>query len=155
MASVVQRLRAEYAKELALYESCHQQRLNVLIHMAMVPVEVGVSLAWLGLLSPVIPVLLAVGTAAYYLVLQTPYSLLAAAGQCVLGFSALALARRCQPIQLCLWTVPLYVVSWVMQIVVGHGLLEKKKPAMATQLSLNSVVLSVLMAWTPPKQLRD
>eukprot|EP00958_Prasinococcus_capsulatus_P017613 scaffold1996_cov377-Prasinococcus_capsulatus_cf.AAC.9 len=33
------RLRAEYAKELALYESCHQQRLNVLIHMAMVPVE--------------------------------------------------------------------------------------------------------------------
>jgi len=38
-------------------------------------------------------------------------------------------------------------VSWFMQVVVGHWILEKNQPSMTKKLTFNSIVLSVLLAW--------
>ena len=40
-----------------------------------------------------------------------------------------------------------YVGAWVVQVGVGHALVEGNKPGMVEQLTVNSVVLSPLLAW--------
>ena len=41
----------------------------------------------------------------------------------------------------------LNLISWAFQILIGHYYFEKNSPGMATKLTLNSIVLSVLLSW--------
>jgi uncharacterized membrane protein YGL010W len=40
-----------------------------------------------------------------------------------------------------------HVMSWAVQVLIGHRMYERNLPAMATKLTINSVFLSVLLAW--------
>jgi hypothetical protein len=48
-----------------------------------------------------------------------------------------------------LWiaAIVLNLISWAIQILIGHYYFEKNSPGMATKLTVNSIVLSVLLSW--------
>jgi hypothetical protein len=88
--------------------------------------------------------------ATYVAPLNPPASGLLALGVLLLG-CAPAVLRTAFPAQstaarlgcaAALWTV-----SWALQVGVGHWLLERNRPSMTTKLSLNSILLSVPLAW--------
>jgi uncharacterized membrane protein YGL010W len=41
----------------------------------------------------------------------------------------------------------IHLVAWSLQVGVGHILLEKNSPGFMTDLTLNAIVLSILLAW--------
>ncbi len=55
--------------------------------------------------------------------------------------------------EVCGWSTTFWVaaalqsIAWAGQVGVGHWLVEKNQPGMATSLTLASVVLSPLMVW--------
>eukprot|EP01035_Chromulina_nebulosa_P022939 gene22939-29714_t len=41
----------------------------------------------------------------------------------------------------------IYVVSWFVQIYIGHGFYEKNTPGFLTKCTVHSILLSPMLAW--------
>jgi len=147
-------LRSAYRKELHFYRQYHQHPVNWRMHAVLVPVE---WTAWLLLLAPLgLHWPLALLSAAYYLFLDCHLSLVsvfvaAASAQMLFALTAhhahLALYGYGYGSGSASVAVAMQAVAWVLQVCVGHWLIEGNNPAMASALTCNAVLLSPLMAW--------
>ncbi|KAG8459026.1 hypothetical protein KFE25_006571 [Diacronema lutheri] len=142
------RLRAAYASELRLYRAHHACRANWLLHAACVPLEWAACLLALAQLAPRAPWLAQLALGAYVLPLHPPISVALGPAQLALAAlvdalgAALPSTRARLAVALCAWCG-----SWLLQVPVGHWLLERNQPAMVTRLTLNSAILAVPLAW--------
>jgi|MDSY01.2.fsa_nt_gb uncharacterized membrane protein YGL010W len=145
-----------YQDELSFYQRFHRHPVNWRIHAVAVPLE------WFGWL-------LALGLAPRRL-LHWPFGVsvgvyhalvVRPAGLAVASFLAqIAMAVCVDRVVAAIsgaWhvlaiAVTIHASSWAVQVLVGHYRVEKNKPGLATQLTLNSVLLSVPMAWHAPRK---
>uniref|UniRef100_A0A7S2U3A4 DUF962 domain-containing protein n=1 Tax=Lotharella oceanica TaxID=641309 RepID=A0A7S2U3A4_9EUKA len=152
MNEAILRVHTEYDKELVFYRSFHQHPVNWRIHALAVPLE-----WWSFLLAAAgvhfaLPWAIALGAAGYYLLLSSKKKFLvhisAALAQVVMAFAATRVAFEANSVRsTLLWAGIVHVLSWSLQVGIGHWFIEKNNPGMATQLTTNSVVLSPLLAW--------
>jgi uncharacterized membrane protein YGL010W len=158
-------LRTAYASELNLYRRCHAHPANFALHCVCVPVE---WISWLlalaqlpavAQLSPHWPAsphwllarphwLVQIALAAYTCPLNPPTSAALAGGHLALAAlvdvacAVLPTVRAQLGLALAAW-----LCSWLVQVPLGHWLIERNQPAMANGLTLNAVLLSVALAW--------
>jgi hypothetical protein len=146
---------AAYLRERRFYRRYHTHPVNVLLHAATVPVEWFSTFVFVaaGLSAPWAAQALGVALAGYHVVclgIRGP-TLAAAAGLAGLAFAAsAALTQQHLPPGAAAGTavaVAGHAAAWVLQVGVGHHLVERNQPAMATQLTAHSVVVSLLLAW--------
>ena len=143
-----QALRSEFFAELAFYRKYHRHRQNWWIHYVCVPLEVTTFLVPAACVHRALPLLVSAPTALYGALLDPPRTLLPAAITCSLGI----VAERVVAVsggstgRALLLALALHAAAWIMQVPVGHWMLEKNTPAMQDKMTLNSVVLCVLLA---------
>lgn len=141
-------LRKEYEKELKFYQSYHKNEINWRIHAICIPLE---WLAWLSFLKYIhnwLPWIVSILIAFYYLFLGKRLIIFASScAHLLFAFLIDKLFLLFSPSYIWLGVIVMYVASWSVQIFIGHYYFEKNSPAMATRLTLNSIVLSVLMSW--------
>ena len=156
LAGLRARALVAYSSELAFYERHHTHRLNRLLHAVCVPLEWLAFLLLLSLLPPAglgttAVAAVACAAALCHLVLATPVALVAAAAHVLMAVAALGLRNACaassNPRGGLAAAVLIEAAAWSVQVVVGHRLLEGNAPGMTKSLTVNSVVLSVMMAW--------
>jgi uncharacterized membrane protein YGL010W len=138
-------LRSAYRQELQFYRQYHRHEVNWRMHAVLVPLE---WTAWLMLCSLVrLHWPLALAAAAYYLLLDSKLSCAAAAAQVLFALAADRTLASLGSYGAATLAVSLQAISWTLQVGVGHWLIEKNNPAMASGLTWNAVALSTLMAW--------
>ena len=143
--SFLDSIRTAYKSELLFYLQYHQNRVNWMIHAVSIPLEWTSWLLFLVMLK--IHWYVALMTALYFVSIGSPMAIPAAFGQigfCWVAeyiflisgyyksFAIFALVQLC---------------SWCVQVYIGHKVYEKNLPAMTVKLTLNSIVLSPLLAW--------
>ena len=147
----LRRLQLAYDEELVFYRGFHQHPLNVAIHGVCVPAE-----CWAyNTMASLLPLLrlhwvAACLTAGYYLLLRPAPSLAvfaAALSQLAFAASADTAKQRLGHLYVFGLAVLVQGLAWTLQVGVGHKLIEKNAPGLQTRLTLNSVVLSHLLAW--------
>mmetsp|Transcript_24201 Transcript_24201/g.33831 ORF Transcript_24201/g.33831 Transcript_24201/m.33831 type:complete len:158 (+) Transcript_24201:87-560(+) len=153
LVNIVLKLRVLYEKEHEFYLRYHRHPVNRVLHAFAVPLEWCSFLAVLCLLHHSIPLFVAILVGSYYIILlPNTLGILACLSQMCMGFMTMyasaafenhgVLATGCI---LCL-----YCFSWIVQVGIGHWLIEKNEPGMINKLTFNSVVLSPLLAWHHP-----
>ena len=140
-------LRRDFEKEVLFYQKYHRHPWNRAIHAAMVPIEWATWMTAVTLvLGQHVTIAISVVCGLYYWALK-PISLIhvvAAFTQPTLGYLGCCMAETENG---WLYAAVVHVSSWLLQVGVGHSLIEKNKPAMTTELTPHSVVLSPLLAW--------
>lgn len=145
MFSIALYFQREYKKEFAHFSAFHRHRINWLIHVVTIPLE---WLSWLLVLCVYdLEYVFSAALALYYVVINSRMSLIAAVAHILFAFIARNCYMRLGTTNSLLAFGIIQVSAWALQVLVGHRLFEKNLPSMATNLSLNSVFLSVLMAW--------
>ena len=148
--ALLSRLRAAADDELRYYRLHHAEWHNWWLHAVLVPVEWSAWLVALALAASQAPALArlhwVIQSVVASIVWASTSSLKLASAQMVLALAAECIVSLCGryalPVAVGLWTS-----SWVLQVGLGHWLLERNNPGMTKQMSLFSVVLSVSMAW--------
>jgi uncharacterized membrane protein YGL010W len=145
---VYRMLRQEYNRELSFYRQHHRHALNWALHTICVPIEWFSWLIGLRYLHSTLPWFVSIATAIYYLLIDQSKIFFFASFAHIM-FALLVDQLFVSSLSSSLWLVAvlLSLCSWAVQIFIGHFYFEKNSPAMATKLSLNSIVLSVLLAW--------
>ena len=138
-------IRLAYKRELAFFKSFHTNKINWAIHAVTIPFEWTATLLLLSIFH--LHWYLAVSTGLYHLLIGARISLAACAAQFVFCKIAERLYYYLGAYQSAMLALAVHVLSWAVQVLVGHRMFEKNLPAMATKLTLNSVFLSVLLAW--------
>lgn len=138
-------VRLAYRQELAFFKSFHTNRVNWLIHAVTIPLEWTATLLFLATLQ--LHWVVAISTGLYHGCVGSRLSPSAAVAQLVFCSIASRLSERLGQRQSIVAAVAMHIVAWFLQVVVGHGMFERNSPAMATKLTFNSIVLSVLLAW--------
>jgi uncharacterized membrane protein YGL010W len=149
-----------YREEAQLYISHHQHPGNWWLHTVCVPIE---WTAWLVILEALnLAKLFAGAIALYYLfLLPSRYRFLGAVGQwgCAIAAEWILIAtHRIPPLfalpnasagvaNLLVTVAAMQTAAWFVQVCIGHHALERNRPSMSQSLTLNSVVLSLLLAW--------
>lgn len=83
----------------------------------------------------------------YYLCIGSKISKTASVAQIMFSFVASRIYLQVGTFRLILVALLVQLLSWFAQVYIGHYLIEKNRPAMATKLTVNSVILSPMMAW--------
>ena len=138
-------LRLEYTKELSFFKNFHKNKANWAIHAITIPMEWTASLLIISIFHMHWTV--AAATATYHLILQSKNSIAAFLAQILFCCIAHSLHLRLGDLNSLLAAVSIHIFAWLTQVLIGHGILEGNAPAMATKLTINSVMLSVLLAW--------
>jgi uncharacterized membrane protein YGL010W len=141
-------LEVEYERELKFFRQFHQNKINLVIHSICIPVE---WFSWLIIIKYIhsnLPWLISISVAIYYLLIQQKRIIYLA------SFAHILFALMIDQLFIMfsrsyLWIAALIfnLISWAIQILIGHYYFEKNSPGMATKLTLNSIVLSVLLCW--------
>lgn len=127
------------------YSAYHRNRINWLIHVVTIPIE---WLSWLLVLSIVeFEMVMSVALALYYVVIGSRMSYFAAVAHLLFAYVAKQSCQYLGATNSLIAFVAIQLIAWTLQVLVGHRLFEHNLPSMATNLSVNSVLLSVLMAW--------
>ncbi len=138
-------IRKAYNEELKFFLSYHRNRVNWMIHAITIPLEWTSWLLFLTIFR--IHWLIAVPTAVYFVILDSPMSLLAAVAQIFFCWFAQYI-YQITGLNLAIGIVVfVQLSSWFLQVYIGHKVFEKNLPAMATKLTCNSIILSPLLAW--------
>jgi uncharacterized membrane protein YGL010W len=167
---IFEQLQAQHLVDLKVYRSAHSERWNVLLHKIFVPLEclAALALLWISMDLAVSRIGNA-GLLAAFLKLLSPTVTLC------LGVLSLQLAKNphvglatflfhtmivclCETwIKDCAYSMILptialicWVVSMILQIVVGHRILERNSPNLANgnEVTFLAMCLSVLIAWS-------
>ena len=152
--SFVQSIRKAYKTEIILYRQYHRNPWNWLIHCATVPLELFSFFLLAAYLSPRIIVLVHICSwilALYYWIIGISWhSITAGLMMLFLYHAGTFVHHRFNTIlYVPIWTIALLlqVMAWFLQVCVGHHLLEQNQPAMTKKLTVNSIALSLLLAW--------
>ena len=139
----------EYRKEMKFYLRFHTESLNRLIHAFTTPLEI---YSWVLLLAIITPYLslafsllviihtlrvVQVTNCAYFVVLL----------QVFLTWSAVHTASTRGAVVSLSVGLTIQIVSWFIQVKIGHNYIEKNQPGFMTQLTMNSVLWSHLIAF--------
>ncbi len=134
-----------YDRELMFFRAFHQNNYNRWIHVFCIPLE---WLGWLLLLAPFrLHWILTVSIISYYLVLESPMKFQAISCHIMLMSIAESLSKYYSWFSLYLWSGCIQLIAWSLQVGIGHTLLENNKPGFMTDLTLNAIVLSILLAF--------
>jgi uncharacterized membrane protein YGL010W len=148
--SSIEWIQLNYLSEKKFYNSFHKNNINWRIHAVSIPLE---WLSWLIFLRSLggfglyVVMFITMFTAVYFLALKSKLSVAASFFQllCIIIVEVICIKLTWSTAMLLAGTAQ--VLSWIAQILVGHKLFEKNDPAMATKLTLNSIILSCLLAW--------
>jgi len=149
-----------YREELAYYQRYHAHPINWLIHTVCVPLE---WFSWLVLVSYLgpgaqWPVAISVGIYHCFTLWQHSFTLAGASAlaQVTMAFCADELRNNYAGARHAWWiAVLVHALSWAGQVLLGHYWIEQNSPGMANKLTLNSIVLSVPLAWDSSKLIRQ
>ena len=146
------RLASRYLRELAYYQEYHKHPWNWRIHAVAVPLEWLTMMAAIALLTAPWHWVLAFGVGTYQaLAINSRSYFLACSSMAVqLGMawgSAKLLMINDGTWLIALLLSVLYTSSWCVQVFIGHYLIEKNQPGIANQLTLDSILFSVPIAW--------
>jgi uncharacterized membrane protein YGL010W len=143
--NVAEKVRKMYREELLFYSKYHQNTTNWTIHALTIPME------WISCFMILcyfnLEWLVAVIVAAYYLLIQTKMSTQSAASQFLIAWLSRYLFNNMTINTIICLIFLVQILSWFFQVIIGHRIFEGNLPAMATKLSLNSVILSMLLCW--------
>ena len=144
-------IRSLYEKERKFYNQFHRNRINNLIHAVFVPVEWFCLLHALNMCSTTLARSMACFIFVYYTYLETAFGCLVGGMNillCILSSSLLHSLSLILPLSSQIsGLLFIYLISFSVQTVVGHGAFEGNKPAFANSLTLNSIALSLLLAF--------
>ncbi len=153
-------MRIAYKDELCLYRKHHLHLINWFIHVVCIFIEwfsyihiIAIFLCYQSSLSTFLLVYGGQASLAVYAIICKPgfIGILVAVGHVFIAFMSLHSAAVDLYINNTYWLMIISIVaqllSWFMQVFVGHFMIEKNKPSMTQRLSINSVVLSLLLAW--------
>lgn len=154
-------------EQLIFYGDYHSNPLNQAVHFAFVPLILWTVAVWLAYTRPLwhwtlptsslppalaatfIPnwsfVLLAV-YAVYYLVLEPFAGATWAAAVAAPMWAAANAVHAAAPATAWIWALGLHVVSWVVQVYLGHIVFEGRRPALLDSF-FQSLVLAPLFVW--------
>jgi len=147
-ADALLRLEAAASAELSFYRAHHRNRLNWWLHACAVPVEWTSWLILVRLVAWWLPYVLQSWIA--LLVLAATRSMVLAGAQiplAALSDCAVRVCGVCGGAHVLAAAAICWLVSWMVQVGIGHWLVERNQPGMATSLTALSVLLSVSMAW--------
>lgn len=139
-------LQDQYRSELLFYRQFHQHPINWWIHSIAIPIEWASWLIFLCYLQ--CHWMVATGTACYYLMIGSQISYIAAPAQLIFAFISSKICLAFDNVyNSIIFAIGLQIVSWSLQVGVGHKLIEKNNPGMTTSLTFNSIILSPILAW--------
>lgn len=142
---MIKTVRNSYKEELVFYKAYHRNKSNWLIHAVTIPFEWA---SWLLLLACInMHWYVALSCAVYYTCIGSKISILASVAQIIYCWGAHETCRHFGLYTSVAIVVAVQLSSWFAQVCIGHYLIEKNQPAMATKLTLNSIFLSPMIAW--------
>ncbi|GAX16600.1 hypothetical protein FisN_7Lh332 [Fistulifera solaris] len=163
MPSWIESLRMQHAIDVEQYERAHKNMWNQYLHCALIPIEYGSyillisfllqsallrrfsSISWHHLWYAVH------GTIALVTWILGPFTWVTGAAalySIAVGVASLAFADDKMKNRRRAWVLLLWILSWTIQIGVGHMWLEGNRPNLITDsVSWLSMTQSVLMAW--------
>ena len=136
--------RLRYSAELAFYKEHHINKCNIHIHALCIPLE---WFSWFVLLNyiQVIPFIISTIVGMHYLFLNVNASYITAISIVILEYLAKIVFTSVN--YAWIWAFAIQFLSWGIQVFIGHYYYEKNSPGMTKRLTLESIVLSLLMAW--------
>jgi len=153
LSKCLKKLRDDYEKDLKLYKRHHDNKMNWLIHTFCVPIEALFFLVAIGIViysvfdygySRLILMLYSLIVALYYLLLARNHSIPSAIAYILIGhLSTLLITYR----GIVVYAIAVESIAWSLQVFVGHYYLNKNSPSMTQELSIRSIILSVLLCW--------
>ena len=145
-----------YMEELEFYRQFHRHPMNWWLHVLCIPIE---WLTWLCAMAYLDgahwPAALAVGLYQALVVRSYPLALACILAQVTMAIGVDNLMRSAGAGRAWILALGLHILSWGVQVLVGHHLIEQNKPGMADRLTLRSIILSVPMAWDARKMDRE
>lgn len=134
-------LKHRYQQELTFFKAFHQHALNKLIHALTIPLE---WFGWTVLLALLPPLhwLMTIFVAGFILLSGANMSLLAAVMHVCMAMAVDLVRRHLATLSMVTIAIGVQLVSWTVQVAIGHKMLEKNNPAMATKLTVTSVLWS-------------
>ena len=139
-------LRAAADDELRLYRRHHLDSKNWWIHAIAVPIEWSTWLVALRVLSASSGPLWICQSMLALLVWVATRSVLLGASQLSLAYGADRAVAVCGRHAMTIAAIT-WACSWVVQVGIGHWMIERNQPGMTHKLSFLSVLLSVSLAW--------
>lgn len=141
-------LQKSYRNELIFYRKFHQHYINLWIHAIAIPIE------WISFL-----LFLSIFKLQWFVVTITGIYYILATGSKICYYAAFA--QFCYGIiatkmfshlnnvifSTILVSILMQVVSWTLQVIIGHRMIENNNPGMTTSLTFNSIILSPILAW--------
>ena len=150
VASTAMEIRRAYEKERRVYNLYHRNKINNLIHAVFVPIEWFCFLHAFNMLNPTFALSMACLIFLYYTFLEATIGCLIGGINLILfslSFYILRSPSLFLPLHLQISSLLfIYLMSFFVQIVIGHGIFEGNKPAFTNSLTLNSIALSLLLA---------
>ena len=139
------KLQRAYSSEFLFYQSHHQNESNWRIHCICIPLE---WLSWFLILSCIryVAVVFATAVASYYVVIGSDASVKSVITIAALCYFAIVTHAFLSLRYAFYLAAVLQLTAWFVQVKIGHYYFEKNSPGMLKKLTLNSVVLSLLMA---------
>ena len=149
-------LTGHYREELAYYQRYHTHPTNWHIHTVCVTLEWFSWLVLVSYLGPGAQWPVAVSVGIYHCLAIWPHRITLAAAsalaQVIMAFCADELRVNYAGMYHAWWVALLiHALSWAGQVLLGHYWIEQNSPGIANKLTLNSVVLSVPLAWDTSK----
>ena len=147
-------LRLAAQHELEFYRQHHERPLNWWLHAVAVPIEWTSALLALKVLCPW-PLVWAVQAAVGLIILACTQSTVLAVAQLIPAVAADAIYDHVcgtDTVSAVSAAIVAWFCSWLVQVGIGHWIIERNQPGMTKQLTWLSIVLSVSMAWdvSPP-----
>lgn len=131
--------------QLAFYGAYHNDRYNRIVHLVFVPTLVWTAAVMLATLVRGAELWLLLAYSSFYVAMD----LLAGVSWafCV-GYPCFWMTERLFRLtsHAWKWALALHVLSWIVQVVVGHGMYEKRKPALVDSF-FQSLALAPLFVW--------
>ena len=139
-------IQEEYDSELKFYLSYHRNLINWRNHAICVPLE---WFGWLMILSSFrLHAIMCCLICSYYALLKSKMRLPAITVHLFLTYCAEILSGWLgSSWHIFFVAILIEFVVWSLQLFVGHYLFEKNHPAMRDKLTINSIALSVILAW--------
>lgn len=142
-------LRQNYDQELSFHRKFHQNKHNKYIHAICIPLEWISWYIFFAIIHMRLNYAVGICLACYYCILKisTP-SLFGALFHILVPHFCNSMCAMCdrmwQPI---VSAVIVQILAWYFQVYVGHIMYEKNKPALTSRLTVNSILVSLLLAW--------
>ena len=144
---VANEIHIEYSRELMFYRKYHTHILNNAIHIICIPLEWA---SFLLIISPThLQYLVSIILLPYHILAKPYFSIIIGIFHLILAFMCGIINSKIGPIASFQIALVVQVVSWLLQVVIGHILVERNAPSMTQNISFYSIIFSVLMALDP------